>query len=307
MWRPEEVVAVLRARGELWDAAPGLTGMRGPLLALTRGVQSTLAAFAATETDDEWCVPPGIALETLERAEYFASFPQWLTAISHLSGDEDVLERVATAASPAAAARQAMAPASAALSPAVCYHTYAGLEGSSIESPRIMTAEGTCWRHEGHRLLTLERGWAFRMREIVCVGTAAHCEEFRQRGMARAIDLAGSLGLPVDTVEAGDPFFAPTARGRAVLQRVKSLKHELTVRFPDGRPLAIASFNNHERFFGQAFDIALCDGSPASSACVAFGVERWALAVLVVHGPLAGGWPPTLFTEVDRLIPEHQC
>ncbi|HVF40834.1 MAG TPA: hypothetical protein VM939_13120 [Gemmatimonadaceae bacterium] len=306
MWQPEEVRAVLRARGELWDAAPGLTGMRGDLLKLERQIGNRLRDLALIETDDEWRVPAGISMQTLERAQYFASFPQWLTGASHLSGDEDVLRSVACADSPAAAASNSMLPVSAALSPAVCYHTYSTLSGMTVASPHLMTAEGVCWRHEGDRLAQLERGWAFSMREIVCLGTAEDCEDFRQRGMTRATAFAESLGLSVDMVEATDPFFAPTARGRALLQRVKSLKHELIVRFPDGKPLAIASFNNHERFFGEAFDISLHDGASASSACVAFGLERWLLAVLTAHGPNGDKWS-TLYSLEDTLIPEHQC
>jgi hypothetical protein len=90
---------------------------------------------------------------------------------------------------------------------------------------------------------------------------------------------------------ASDPFFAPSARGRAALQRIKGLKHELVFRFPDGRPLAIASFNDHEEFFGDAFSISLADGSAASSGCVAFGLERWLLAVLVTYGVDPADWP----------------
>ena len=61
---------------------------------------------------------------------------------------------------------------------------------------------------------------------------------------------------------ATDPFFAPTSRGKAALQRMKALKHELVVRFPNGRTMAIASFNNHERFFGESFRISLDVGFP---------------------------------------------
>jgi len=65
--------------------------------------------------------------------------------------------------------------------------------------------------------------------------------------------------------------------------------------------VAAASFNPHERFFGEAFDIRLADGSPAASACVAFGIERWLLAFLAAHGTSARGWPtipPALSSEV---------
>jgi hypothetical protein len=102
--------------------------------------------------------------------------------------------------------------------------------------------------------------------------------------MIRAMDVARSFGLEPEMNLATDPFFAPTARGKAALQRMKALKHELVVRFPDGRTMAIASFNNHERFFGESFHISLVGRTTAASACVAFGIERWLLAVLAAHG-----------------------
>jgi hypothetical protein len=82
-------------------------------------------------------------------------------------------------------------------------------------------------------------------------------------------------------VPAEDPFFAPTGRGRALLQRLKELKQELRLPIGDGETVAAASFNLHDRFFGEAFAISLPDGSPAFTACVAFGLERWLLASLV--------------------------
>src|SRR5207249_2347717 len=85
MWRPEAVVQTLAARGELWEAAPGLVGMRGEVLALYRALEQAIARLSATETADDWQVPPGIDLATLARAGYFASFPQWLTAVAKRS------------------------------------------------------------------------------------------------------------------------------------------------------------------------------------------------------------------------------
>ncbi len=287
MLLPEEVIGTLRERGEIWETTPGLVGFRGSARALMERIAFSLAELANEETSDEWSVPSGISFATLERAQYFASFPQWLTAASHLSDDSSALESIAGSDSPGSAARAAMQQPDAALSPAVCYHAYERLAGQSVSSPSLMTAEGVCWRHEGDRLSPLERGWAFRMREIVCLGTPAEVEEFRQRWMLRATEFADSLGLTVETVQATDPFFAPTARGKAVLQRIKALKHELMVRFPDGRSLAIGSFNNHERFFGESFQISLANGEVAASGCVAFGIERWLLAVLAANGAAA--------------------
>lgn len=305
MWLPEDIVAELRLRGHLWDATPGLAGLRGPLFRLARELEARIAGVAGAETSDEWRVPAGIAFDTLEAAHYFASFPQWLTAASHLSSDEAVLENIATSSSPGTEARGCMSPASAALSPAICYHTYAALAGTSIPQQKLMTAEATCWRHEGEQTAILARGWAFQMRETVFLGAAREAEGFRQRGMQRAVELADSLGISTAIVEATDPFFAPTSRGRALLQRLKALKHELTIEYPDGRQLAIASFNNHERFFGEAFGISLPDESPASSACVAYGLDRWLLAFLVAHGPDEARWPSVGAASMELSFMEY--
>jgi seryl-tRNA synthetase len=286
----DRVVAALRARGELWESAPGLVGLRGDALALRATLERLVAAAAGAEAHEEWAPPPALALATLARASYFASFPQWLTLAAHLREDAASLERVARSDDPAAEARGACAPADAALPPAVCYHVYAALAGRALGAASVVTAQGTCWRHEGDRLRPLARGWAFTMREGVCVGDADAAAGFRERGARRAVSLAESLGLDARLEEATDPFFAPTARGRQLVQRLKGLKQELMLPV-GGEAVAAASFNLHERFFGDAFDIRLGDGSPAASACVAYGVERWLLAFLAAHGTDPRGWP----------------
>ncbi len=297
MQLPEEVIRQLTSANEIWDSAPGLTGMRGSLALLRRDVSCAIGESASLLSHDEWKMPHGLLFETLEQAGYFDSFPQWLTGASHLGGDDAVLERVATSSSPGDTARKSFEPASAALPPAVCYHTYAALRGKVIHESLTMTAEEVCWRHERDRFAKLERGWAFTMREIVCLGSPDIVESFRQSGMQRAIALAEALGVATRIEVASDPFFAPTSRGKALLQRFKSLKHELLFDYPDGRSLAIASFNNHELFFGDAFDISLGDGSTASSGCVAFGIERWMLAILMTYGIDRREWPALLTKE----------
>ena len=291
MLQPERVIAELRMSGLLWDAGPGLIGLRGPVLGLLHDIERELETLARLETLDEWRTPPGISFETLERAQYFASFPQWLSTASHLSGDESVLQEIATSHTPGSAARSACGLPETVLPPAVCYHTYAAMAGGVVDAPSVMSAQAICWRHEGGRLAALERGWAFTMREIVCLGSQREVRAMIERCTANTRGFARELGLETTLEVASDPFFAPTSRGRAALQRIKGLKHELVINFPDGRPLAIASFNDHETFFGEAFAISLSTGGPAFSGCAAFGLERWLLAVLVTHGTQPANWP----------------
>jgi seryl-tRNA synthetase len=295
------VVARLRSAGEVWEVAPGMLALRGETLQLFRSLEELMRRLASRETADEWQVPPALPFETLARADYFASFPQWLTAAAHLHAGEAALEQVANAADPARAAVSALRPCPTALQPAICYHVYAALSGTRLSAPRCCTVSGTCWRHEAGRFSPLERGWAFTMREIVCVGSAADVADFRTRGIDAAIALARQLGLRTSLVQASDPFFAPSTRGRALLQRLRALKHELLLPLGDGRSVAAASFNDHAQFFGDAFDIRDANGAPATSGCVAYGIERWLLAVLVEHGTDPRNWPTQTAPATDDL------
>jgi hypothetical protein len=287
----EDAIDELQRRGELWQHAPGLIGLGGAALRLFDALDHALAALARREAKQEWQIPPALDFATLARADYFASFPQWLSAVAHLDGDEARLAAVAGSDDPAAAALDAVRPQPIALQPAACYHVYARLADQTVDAPFCVSVRCTCWRHEGERFTPLERGWAFTMREIVCLGNASHVERFRLRTIAAAAGFAAKLGIPASIEAAGDPFFAPTARGRALLQRVKGLKHELRLSVGADSTTAAASFNDHEAFFGEAFRIRLPDGAIAASGCTAFGVERWLLAFLVAHGTDPENWP----------------
>ena len=281
MRQRERILESLRRAGELYEPAPGLVGLAGQTRARLAHLDALLGATCRAEAHDEWSLPAALPLAVLQRADYFASFPQWLTVASHLTDDQATLERIARSAQPAADVGPACVAPTVALPPAVCYHVYAALAGTIVGSRRTVTAQGCCWRHEGDRLSPLERGWAFTMREVVCVGTEMECIAFRDRGIAVARSFAARLGLCGDIVQAEDPFFAPTGRSRAVLQRLRELKQELRLGIGDGDTVAAASFNLHDRYFGEAFDIRLRDGTPAYTACIAFGLERWLLASLV--------------------------
>ena len=288
MWPPDEIVHALRERGELSEPLPGVVGLSGEAARLMHVLEQTIATLCIAESLDEWRVPPAIAFPTLARADYFASFPQWLTLASHLSDDEDALRRVAELNEPSGSA--VTAP-KAALNPAVCYHVYSAFAGQVIDGPRVITAQSTCWRHEGTRHIALERQWAFTMREIVFVGSADDARLFLERASSRVIALARGLGLDPTVAVATDPFFAPTARGKQILQQIEELKREMLLPLGTVARVAASSFNLHGAFFGQAFDIRLPSGIAATTACVAFGLERWLLAFLVRHGLDAAAWP----------------
>lgn len=297
------VIETLRRSGDLWETGEGLVGLRGAPGELHRQLSEALRGLCLQQTDDEWRTPPVLAFGTLERADYFASFPQWLTATAHLDGATETLARVAGSDRPADEAVAAMRPAKWALQPAVCYHVYQAHAGRVLNAAQTCTLEGTCWRHET-RFAPLERGWPFTMREAVCVGEAADVRAFRETGRANTVDFARRLGLDARVEPATDPFFAASARGRELLQRLCGLKDELLLPIGGGQHTAAASFNDHAGFFGEAFDIRAGDGIPAISGCVAFGVERWLLALLVAHGTDPRAWP---IAELEATRRETTC
>jgi hypothetical protein len=113
------------------------------------------------------------------------------------------------------------------------------------------------------------------MRELVFIGAATWIEEQLASMQAEVSALAEDFQLKGEWQAASDPFFLPEsqARGKAMLQKLLGTKQEYCL--PDG--LAISSINRHQTFFGERFQIRLADSAEfAHSACVAFGLDRWA-------------------------------
>jgi seryl-tRNA synthetase len=51
------------------------------------------------------------------------------------------------------------------------------------------------------------------------------------------------------------------------------------------------SFNYHKEHFGSVWDMKLESGATAHSGCVAFGMDRLAVAMFAVHGLDMDKWP----------------
>jgi seryl-tRNA synthetase len=130
------------------------------------------------------------------------------------------------------------------------------------------------------------------MREFVCIGAPEQVTEFREHWTARARDIAAALGLAHEIVPASDPFFGRTGRVKAVSQVQQSLKLELVVpvRSAD-EPTACMSFNCHRDHFGAIWGLRTADGEVAHTGCVAFGIDRLALALFSTHGLDSERWP----------------
>jgi hypothetical protein len=264
----------------------GQSVLSGPLLALADRLDGRFLAWAARWGAEDHRFPSFLSAATLERIDWFRSFPQLATLPACLDAGEDNLARF-TGGSPVVDGvvhPTELAPIRDVLTPAACYHVYDHLAGRRFDAPQYLTTRNTCFRRE-ERYEPLERQWSFSMREIVCVGTAAETRSFLEEATAEVDRFVAGIGLALEWEQAADPFFRPSRNPQYLMQQVDPTKFELIF---DDR-LAIASTNLHHDHFGRAFDIVR-DGEPARTACIAFGIERW-LAAFVHHFGPEPPWP----------------
>lgn len=179
---------------------------------------------------------------------------------------------------------------------AVCNNIWLHHAGLVVgEAPRVVTARGTCCRHEGRRHFALESMRAFSMREVVMAGPAPAVLEFRELALELVAGIVAELGLHGWLTEADDPFFLEGGGASQGVELPDVVKLELRLPLDDGRSLACASFNVHGDFFARRFGYRHHDGrTPIWTGCVAFGIERWIWAILTQHGADPARWPARL-------------
>ena len=288
-------IDALQVNGELTITGAGQVALSGLALDVFDATDRTVRRWADALGAAEHRYPSIIERGVLERAGQVESFPQHLTVIGHserrrgiaIVPEERPLDRDDGDSSPSLG----MTPF--ALAPAVCYHAYPEFEGRTIgPDPVFLTACGRCYRYEGGNHVPLERLWEFTMREIIVLGTREQVEAVRQSLVRQVADFVTALELEGTIGTASDPFFATGDEGRRLMQQAGALKHELQLAVDAaGHSVAAASFNHHHDFFGTRFAIRLADGSLAHSGCVAFGLERWVLAVFAQLGTTEADWP----------------
>jgi len=286
----------LAERGEVVPEEKGIAVL-GPLLAslmdfFERAFLDLAQGFGARP----YRFPTLISAELLDRVEYFRSFPHSITFAAHLRTDLDVIEGFSEAAHIEHKALHvdpaAFAPVTAVLSPAVCFHYYGALSGARLSQGVCATAVGNCFRFESSNLASLERLWNFTMREIIFVGAKDFVLENREEARKRVAPLLEAWGLAYRVEGASDPFFVGEFKRQAAFQSAFQLKYEIRALVPHRQgTLAVGSYNYHQDFFGRHLDIRLQDGSPASTGCVAFGLERLAYAFLAQYGLEPAQWP----------------
>ncbi len=263
--------------------------------ALYEDVVDRLAALITRHRDkgtEVFRFPPVMSRRDLERHGYLKSFPNLIGCACALHGTEKEIRTAAERPESAGGWTTSLTATELVLAPAACYPVYpiVAARGLVAEGGLLFDVACDCFRHEPSP--DLDRLQSFRMREYVRIGAPHEIAVFREQWVARACGIAEVLALPSRIEQASDPFFGRVGQIKAVAQIQQALKFELVVPLhSEDKPTACMSFNYHRDHFGTTWDILTADGNPAHTGCVAFGMDRLAIALFWTHGLDTDSWP----------------
>ena len=250
--------------------------------------------------------PPVVARRLIEQLGYLENFPQLIGSVHGFQGSEATARGMAAKAARGERWEEALAITDVMLLPAACYPVYPTFSGLLPEGGRTVTVLGWCFRHEPSEEPT--RLQSFRMREFIRAGAPQVVESWRDAWLDRGLALLRGLGLPATSDTANDPFFGRSGRMMAESQKTQRLKFEIMVPvMADRGPSAICSFNWHQHHFAEKFGIRSDAAELAQTACLGFGLERVALALLATHGLRLADWPPAVRERlgIDPAVQGH--
>src|SRR5687768_412833 len=169
----------------------------GAAVAAFEALDQRFVRWAREWGAEEAQFPALIARATLERAEYTQAFPHLLMSACSCVDPAQPLARLLT--------RENLTPSGWLLSPAVCYHVYPQWEHMILDTPRILTARGRCFRHEAE-FVPSRRQIEFEMREIVLCGASAWIDARAAEARRRIDAIAEAVRLVGTWETASDPF-----------------------------------------------------------------------------------------------------
>lgn len=272
------------------SGVPGVFGLGGDFEGVVEAFERLVTREGADLGAEVHRYPPIFNRAHYTAMDHIRNFPDLLGSVHSFVGKDAEHKELVRKLEAGEDWTQELAPAAVMLIPAACYPLYPTATGTLPKAGRVVDLRSFVFRHEPSK--DPARMQIFRQREYVRLGTeeeaVAHRDEWIRRGLA----ILRSLGLPVESVVANDPFFGRGGRLAKATQREQALKFELVVPIcSTEKPTAITSCNYHRDYFGHAFDIRTADGEPAHTACVGFGLERVTLALFKTHGFKLERWP----------------
>lgn len=262
------------------------------------GFDAKVSAFAKADNAELMRFPPVVTRTNFEKSDYLRSFPQLMGSIHSFSGSEREHAALLNAFEAKEDWSRGLSKTDVMLCPAACYPVYPTLTGTLADEGKTVDVFSYCFRHEPSE--DPARMQLFRMHENIRIGKPEAVREFRDTWLKRGHELFRSVGLEAHSDLANDPFFGRGGRMLATNQRDQNLKFELLHPIcSTEKPTAIASFNYHQDHFGHLFDIKFANGEHVHTACVGFGMERIALALLKKHGIDPKQWPANVRQELS--------
>jgi seryl-tRNA synthetase len=275
----------------------GVDGVYGRTGAYEAVVEA-LAAMISRHRDPSAEVlrfPPVVSRALIEKSGYLKSFPHLLGCVCALSGSDAAIGAAVDRFVAGEEWTDSLGASELVLAPAACYPVYplAAARGAIPDAGLIFDVACDCFRREPSR--NIDRLQSFRMREYVFIGRPEQVQAFRERWMARATGIADTLGLSYRVETASDPFFG---RGGVLVGRTQvaqELKFELLVPVRSANePTACMSFNYHRDHFGLTWGMRNSADEAAHTGCVAFGMDRLAVALFAAHGAEVAQWPQSV-------------
>ncbi len=281
------------------ETGEGLVCVGEPFISLMDYLDNALKTMVQQSFGaKEYRYPTLIATRALEKCGYFTSFPHFLMFVTRLHNDIDnyraFLDEYRAKQDINAITLHYCNNLDYCLPPTMCYHTYQQYSNRklNIDEQVVVTSRGKSFRFESNYRQTLERLWDFTIREIVFMGSRDFVLDCRQRFMRQALQFIEELGLTGHCEVANDPFFCDQDTAiKTWSQKMLELKYELRLNVAPDRTIAVGSFNFHESFFGENFNIKRDQNDWVRTACVGFGLERLTYAFLCQYGLDQRAWP----------------
>ncbi|MER5703740.1 hypothetical protein ABT023_17610 [Micromonospora sp. NPDC002296] len=265
---------------------PGVFGYGRPMVLALAAVRQAIVDAWGEPTMTVTEFPAVMSRATLTQAGYVASFP-------HLVGSIRALP--AGAGEPEAdgeAWEKALAATDYVLAPASCYPVYPLHSGKLPAAGALVQVTGNCFRHEPSE--DPDRLVSFRQLEFVRIADRDQTTSWFEQGREKMRQIGVGLGFQATVDSASDPFFGPARRILSAMQKNDGSKFELLTRVGKRDDVAVASANSHLTHLTRKFGIHTADGEEATSACVAFGLERLVFALVTQHGTDLRDWPAGL-------------
>ncbi len=279
------------------ETEKGIYAFKGKYLSFMHFLDSLFLSISTELGAQEFQYPVLWKNDLFRRINYFRDFPQNILLVTGVKKDNPSLERVAENYDAinnftTVEINGCFTESNVSLGTSICDSCYYVIRNSSLAVNGVYTAVGKCFRNEAPELTGLDRQCEFTMREVIGTGSSEYTLGIREQFIQYAISLLEFLKLEAVIETAQDPFFTNDANLKSLFQNSVNAKYELLAYLPyKDKKLAVGSINWHGDYFGKSFDVKMNDGSLMNSTCLAFGIERLALAFFSQYGYSEKNWP----------------